>query len=126
GSGALADPVAWGLPPEPVVRDRVAAGADLVSFSGDKLLGGPQAGVVVGRRALVERLAAHPLRRALRVDKLRLAALAATLRLHRDAPDLPAVLPTLRWLTRPLADLDVMGQAIGSRLAAALGPGHVL
>jgi L-seryl-tRNA(Ser) seleniumtransferase len=126
GSGALADPTVWGLPPEPVVRDRVAAGADLVSFSGDKLLGGPQAGVVVGRRALIERLAAHPLRRALRVDKLRLAALAATLRLHRDAPDVRAALPTLRWLTRPLTDLDAMGRAIAPRLADALGPGHVV
>ena len=124
GSGALVDLTAYGLPAEPVVRDRIAAGADLVSFSGDKLLGGPQAGIVVGRRALVERLAAHPLRRALRADKLRLAALSATLRLHRDAPDLPAALPALRWLTRPLADMEAMGRAIAPRLAAALGPGH--
>jgi len=124
GSGALVDLTAYGLPAEPVVRDRIAAGADLVCFSGDKLLGGPQAGLVVGRRALVERLASHPLRRALRADKLRLAALAATLRLHREAPDLPAVLPTLRLLTRSLVEMEVIGRAIAPRLAAALGPGH--
>jgi L-seryl-tRNA(Ser) seleniumtransferase len=124
GSGALVDLRAFGLPAEPVVRDRIAAGADLVSFSGDKLLGGPQAGIVVGRRALVERLAAHPLRRALRADKLRVAALAATLRLHRNAPDLATALPTLRWLTRPLADMERVGHALAARLAAALGEGH--
>jgi L-seryl-tRNA(Ser) seleniumtransferase len=124
GSGALVDLTGYGLPPEPVVRERIAAGADLVSFSGDKLLGGPQAGIVVGRRALVERLAAHPLRRALRPDKLRLAALEATLRLYREAPDLPAALPTLRWLTRPLDEMEAVGRAVAPRLATALGAGH--
>jgi L-seryl-tRNA(Ser) seleniumtransferase len=124
GSGALVDLTAYGLPPEPVVRERIAAGADLVSFSGDKLLGGPQAGIVVGRRALVERLAAHPLRRALRPDKLRVAALEATLRLYREAPDLTAVLPTLRWLTRPLDEMEAVGRAAAPRLAAALGEGY--
>ena len=110
GSGALADPTRVRAAARAGRRDRVSAGADLVSFSGDKLLGGPQAGRR-RRPAGADRrgCAAHPLARALRVDKLRLAALAATLRLHRDAPDLAAALPTLRWLTRPLAEMDALG-----------------
>jgi L-seryl-tRNA(Ser) seleniumtransferase len=124
GSGALVDLAALGLPAEPLVRQRIDAGADLVMFSGDKLLGGPQAGIVVGRRALIERLARHPLRRALRPDKLTIAALGATLRLYRDAPDLAAALPTLRWLTRPLAELEQVGHAAAAPLAAALGAGY--
>jgi L-seryl-tRNA(Ser) seleniumtransferase len=122
GSGALVDLTAWGLPAEPLVRRRVEAGADVVSFSGDKLLGGPQAGVLVGRREAIERLARHPLRRALRPDKLTLAALGATLRLHRDAPDLAASLPILRWLTRPLGEMEAVGRALAPRLATVLGP----
>ncbi|HJQ82985.1 MAG TPA: L-seryl-tRNA(Sec) selenium transferase [Candidatus Binatia bacterium] len=123
GSGALVDPSVWGLPREPVVRERIAAGADLVTFSGDKLLGGPQAGIVVGRRDLVGRLAANPLRRALRPDKLTLAALAATLRLYRQSPDLASALPTLRWLRRPLAEMETVGRAAAALLAERLGAG---
>jgi len=91
GSGVLAD-----VPGEPRVQDSLRAGADLVCFSGDKLLGGPQAGIVVGRTELVERLRRHPLQRAVRVDKLSLAALEGTLRLHLDAPDRIPVLRMLR------------------------------
>jgi L-seryl-tRNA(Ser) seleniumtransferase len=91
GSGALV-----GIGDEPTARESLAAGADLVCFSGDKLLGGPQAGIVVGRGELVERLRRHPLQRALRADKLTLAALEGTLALHLDAPEQIPVLRMLR------------------------------
>jgi L-seryl-tRNA(Ser) seleniumtransferase len=121
GSGALVDLSVYGLPREPVVAERVRSGADVVTFSGDKLLGGPQCGVIVGRHELIDRIRRNPLKRALRCDKLTLAALAATLRLYRTAPDLTHVLPTLRWLTRPIAEMDTVGRTAVQLLRAALG-----
>jgi L-seryl-tRNA(Ser) seleniumtransferase len=123
GSGALVDLAEYGLPAEPVARAQIAAGADLVTFSGDKVLGGPQAGIVVGRGELVTAMKRNPLRRALRPDKLTIAALGATLRLYREAPDLARVLPVLRWLTRPLADMEALGARAIPLLASRLGPG---
>jgi L-seryl-tRNA(Ser) seleniumtransferase len=124
GSGALVDLSAYGLPKEPLVRDSVRAGADIVTFSGDKLLGGPQAGIVVGRRETMARVKANPLKRALRPGKLALSALAAVLALYRSSPDLRDRLPTLRWLTRPLSELEAVGRVAVERLRQSLGPGY--
>ncbi|MBX9927805.1 MAG: L-seryl-tRNA(Sec) selenium transferase [Gemmatimonadaceae bacterium] len=112
GSGLLTDLSAWGLSGEPTARDAVREGADLVLMSGDKLLGGPQAGLIVGRRVLVERLRTHPLTRALRVDKLTLAALEATLLAYRDPTRARAELPALAMLTVDAAALRTRAEAI--------------
>ncbi len=119
GSGCLVDLSRYGFPYEPTVPEVVASGVDLVSFSGDKLLGGPQAGIVVGRAELVERLARNPLNRALRIDKFTIAALEATLYAYEAGTALETI-PTLRMLTEPLASIRRRARRVLARVGPAV------
>ena len=120
GSGAFIDTASFGLPPEPTVGETLAGGADLAAFSGDKLLGGPQAGILVGRRGIVDRIADHPIMRALRPDKLTLAALIATLVSYHEGTARDDI-PTLRMLAASAETLARRRQALRARIAAQIG-----
>ncbi len=126
GSGSLVDLSEYGLPREPLARDMIEAGCDVVTFSGDKLLGGPQAGLIVGSRKAIARIRAHPLKRALRISKLPLIALEATLRLYLAPEKLPQRLPTLRLLCRSREAIRASADRLAEPVRQALAPRYAV
>jgi len=128
GSGLLVDLSKFGFPrvDEPVVRESIADGVDIVTFSGDKLLGGPQAGIIAGKREYIQRIIRNPLKRALRVDKLTIAAMDATLRLYLQPDILHKRLPTLMVLTRPVSDIEIVAREAVRLLKERLGSGYIV
>lgn len=122
GSGCLINLEKWNLPHEPTVQESIAAGADVVSFSGDKLLGGPQSGIIVGKKEIIEKIRKNQLSRTLRCDKMTYAALEATLRLFLDEETLPQKLPVLHMLTEDIEDVKKRAQSLQRRIRATLGP----
>jgi L-seryl-tRNA(Ser) seleniumtransferase len=119
GSGTFVDFSAYGLMKEPTVQESVGAGADIVTFSGDKLLGGPQSGIIVGKTPLIERIKKNPLTRALRIDKLTLAALESTLRAYRDEKSAMSEIPTLSMMNMPLTEIDAKAHKLQAALQDA-------
>lgn len=121
GSGTLVDFSRYGLLKEPTVQESLSAGVDVVTFSGDKLLGGPQAGIILGDRPCIDRIKANPLTRALRIDKMTLAALEGTLQLYRDERQAIQHIPTLRMLTLPMAAIQARAEELKSRIERVSG-----
>ena len=121
GSGSLIDLTKFGLPHEPLVKDSIKAGVDIVMFSGDKLLGGPQAGLIVGKKDLISKIKKNPMKRAMRLDKVSIAALSATLQLYLNPDKIATRVPTLRFLTKTVEEIEQTAKIVGQTLNKVLG-----